>query len=123
MPTRDPRRSGSFEQLRVDNRPDASHDGVERVAPHRRGTVTAAPDSAPNAIPRRSAGVHPDQVGSAARVTGAQGIFHEPSPNGELAPPPAAPLPGVPAMPGDFVPPAADDHLRPDAERGADQLA
>lgn len=55
-------------------------------------------------------------------MTGAAGIFHEPSANGELAPPPAMPLPGVPAMPGDFVPPAADEHLRPDAERGADQL-
>lgn len=56
-------------------------------------------------------------------MPGGAGIFHEPSANGELAPPPAMPLPGVPAMPGDFVPPSADEHLRPDAERGADQLA
>jgi len=57
-----------------------------------------------------------------SRAAGASGIFSEPSPNGELAPPPAAPLPGVPAMPGDFVPPAADEHLRPDAQRGAGEL-
>lgn len=55
-------------------------------------------------------------------VTATSGIFHEPSPNGELAPPPAAPLPGVPAMPGDFVAPAGDEHLRPDAARGAGEL-
>lgn len=66
--------------------------------------------------------MHPDQVGAASSATGASGIFHEPSPNGELAPPPAAPLPGVPAMPGDFVPPAPDEHLRPDAQRGAGEL-
>lgn len=60
-----------------------------------------------------------DQVGAAGR---AGGIFSEPSPNGELAPPPAAPLPGVPPMPGDFVPPASDEHLRPDAQRGAGEL-
>jgi hypothetical protein len=51
-----------------------------------------------------------------------RGLFHEPSPNGELAPPPAAPLPGVPAMPDHFEAPAADDHLQPDAARGAHQL-
>lgn len=60
-----------------------------------------------------------DHVGAARRATGAEGIFHEPSPNGELAPPPAAPLPGVPAMPRDFVAPADE---RPDAARGAGQL-
>lgn len=64
-----------------------------------------------------------DHVGAAGKPTaGAAGIFHEPSANGELAPPPAAPLPRIPAMPRDFQPPAADEHLRPDAERGAGQL-
>jgi hypothetical protein len=63
--------------------------------------------------------VQPDQVGAASRTSG---VFHEPSPNGELAPPPAAPLPGIPAMPGDFEPPAADEHLLPDAQRGAGEL-
>jgi hypothetical protein len=63
-----------------------------------------------------------EQVGAAGRASGTSGIFNEPSPNGELAPPPAAPMPGIPAMPHDFVPPTGDEHLRPDAERGADQL-
>lgn len=67
--------------------------------------------------------VQSDQLGAAGRASGSSGIFHEPSPNGETAPPPAAPLPGVPPMPGDFVPPAADEHLRPDAARGAGQLS
>jgi hypothetical protein len=66
--------------------------------------------------------VHPDQVGAAARASSASGIFHEPSPNGELAPPPAAPMPGVPAMPGDWVAPDPDEHLGPDAKRGAGEL-
>lgn len=44
------------------------------------------------------------------------------SPNGEHAPPPATALPGIPSMPGDFVAPAADEHLRPDAARGAGEL-
>lgn len=61
-------------------------------------------------------------VGVAGRASGMNGIFHEPSPNGELTPPPAAPLPGIPPMPRDFVPPAADEHLRPDAQRGAGEL-
>jgi hypothetical protein len=51
-----------------------------------------------------------------------QGVFHEPSANGELAPPPNAPLPGVPAMPEHFEAPGADDHRQPDAARGAHQL-
>jgi hypothetical protein len=69
--------------------------------------------------------VSPEHVGAASSsvAAAASSIFSEPSPNGELAPPPAAPLPGIPTMPGDFVPPAADEHLRPDAERGADQLS
>jgi hypothetical protein len=50
------------------------------------------------------------------------GVFHEPSANGELAPPPAAPLPGVPAMPEHFEAPGPDDHLQPDAARGAHEL-
>jgi hypothetical protein len=66
--------------------------------------------------------VSPEQVGATTAAAAASGIFHEPSANGELAPPPAAPLPGIPAMPADFVPPTADEHLRPDAERGADEL-
>jgi hypothetical protein len=66
--------------------------------------------------------VNPDQVGASGRAAGASGIFSEPSPNGELAPPPAAPLPGIPAMPTDFVPPTADEHLGPDAKRGAGEL-
>ncbi|MEO6866478.1 MAG: hypothetical protein ABI200_00475 [Gaiellales bacterium] len=67
-----------------------------------------------------------DQIaaaGGVGRATPAAGIFHEPSANGELAPPPSAPLPGVPGMPTDFVPPAQDEHLRPDAERGAGELS
>lgn len=66
----------------------------------------------------------PEQVGASknAAASSAAGIFHEPSPNGELAPPPKAPMPGVPPMPGDFEPPAADEHLRPDAQRGAGEL-
>jgi hypothetical protein len=63
--------------------------------------------------------MQPDQVGAASP---ASGVFNEPSPNGELTPPPAAPMPGVPEMPRDFVPPAADEHLRPDAQRGAGEL-
>lgn len=63
-----------------------------------------------------------DQVGATPRAAGPKGIFHEPSPNGELAPPPAAPLPGVPAMPSDFTPPSLEEQL-PDAARGADALA
>lgn len=63
--------------------------------------------------------MHPDNIGAAA---GTGGIFHEPSANGEVAPPPPAPMPVIPEMPGDFVPPAADEHLRPDAQRGAGEL-
>jgi hypothetical protein len=66
--------------------------------------------------------VSSDQVGAAGRAQASTGIFHEPSPNGELAPPPAAPLPGIPSMPHDFVPPTRDEHLRPDAARGAGEL-
>ncbi|MBC7459793.1 MAG: hypothetical protein H7287_00380 [Thermoleophilia bacterium] len=68
----------------------------------------------------------PDPIAStppaAAASAAASGIFHEPSANGELAPPPAAALPGVPAMPEHFEAPGPDDHLRPDAARGASQL-
>ena len=63
-----------------------------------------------------------DQVGTSKRIAPSASIFHEPSPNGELTPPPAAALPGVPAMPLYFVPPAADEHLQPDAARGAGHL-
>lgn len=66
--------------------------------------------------------MHPDQVGAASRAAGTSGVFHEPSPNGELAPPPAAPLPGVPAMPNDWIAPDVDEHLGPDAKRGAGEL-
>jgi hypothetical protein len=66
--------------------------------------------------------VSSDQVGAAGRAQSSNGIFNEPSPNGELAPPPAAPMPGIPAMPHDFVPPSPDEHLQPDAARGADAL-
>lgn len=66
--------------------------------------------------------MQPEQVTAATRASSVAGVFGEPSPNGELAPPPAAPLPGIPAMPRDFVPPAADEHLRPDAARGAGEL-
>lgn len=59
---------------------------------------------------------------STGGTAAASGIFHEPSPNGELTPPPAAPLPGIPAMPRGFVAPAPDEHLRPDAARGAGEL-
>ena len=69
-----------------------------------------------------TADVQSDHVGAAPRATSAPGIFHEPSSNGELAPPPAAPLPGIPAMPHNFEPPAADEHLQPDAARGAGEL-
>lgn len=66
-----------------------------------------------------------DQLG-ASRTTAAApaggGLFHEPSPNGEVVPPPASALPGVPAMPDHFVAPTADEHLRPDAARGAGAL-
>ncbi len=64
----------------------------------------------------------PDQVGAVSSAASTTGIFSEPSPNGELAPPPKAPMPGVPAMPHDFEPPAADEHLKPDAHRGAGEL-
>lgn len=55
-------------------------------------------------------------------ISAVRGIFHEPSSNGEIAPPPAAPLPGVPDMPEHFEAPAADEHLQPDAARGAHEL-
>lgn len=94
---------------------------ARRIGEERSGRALLARDAR---TMRRSPGVHPDQVGAASRAAGAAaaGIFHEPSPNGELAPPPAAPLPGIPAMPRDFVPPAADEHLGPDAKRGAGEL-
>jgi len=63
-----------------------------------------------------------EQVGAAGRASGSQGIFNEPSPNGELTPPPADPMPGIPSMPLDFVPPTGDEHLQPDAARGAGEL-
>lgn len=49
-------------------------------------------------------------------------IFHEPSANGEVAPPPDAPMPAIPAMPVGFEPPTHDEHLRSDAERGASSV-
>ena len=52
-------------------------------------------------------------IGAATPAT-ASGLFHEPSPNGEVAPPPSLPLPGVPPRPANFV--------APDAARGADAL-
>ncbi|MCW2956203.1 MAG: hypothetical protein JWO69_1072 [Thermoleophilia bacterium] len=63
-----------------------------------------------------------DQVGASRAAGTPAGVFHEPSPNGEVVPPPAAALPLVPAMPATFVAPAPDEHLAPDAQRGAGEL-
>lgn len=63
-----------------------------------------------------------DQVAAAGRIAASRGVFHEPSANGEIAPPPSAPLPDIPAMPTSFVPPAPEEHDRPDAALGAEAI-
>lgn len=72
--------------------------------------------------------MNPDKIviqhsSSPPHVQALQGIFHEPSANGELAPPPQTPGPSVPVMPHDWVPPSIDEHLQPDAHQGASKLS
>ena len=63
-----------------------------------------------------------DQVAAAGRIAAPSGVFHEPSANGEVTTPPSAPLPAIPAMPTGYVPPAPDEHERPDALLGAEAI-
>ena len=70
---------------------------------------------------RRQVQAH--SVGMVNNTTGSGALFLDPSPNGEVAPPPSAPLPHIPSMPHDFVAPEFDEHLVPDATKGVDTLS